>query len=117
MTLVDELEEKLKTDTVKDEELPLCLEVGNFYVAGLAIFKIIERNYCDSRIVEGLTKLSGFLQIKFLGPWKYGHVAIATLALLDNDDSKSRYEELYVKLNDLDKFLVDNCINSGAFKM
>jgi hypothetical protein len=51
----------------------------------MVIFKIIERNYCDIRIVDRLTKLGELLKDnKFIGPWQFGHVAVATLSLLEN---------------------------------
>ena len=83
----------------------------------MAMFKIIERNYCNQRIVDRLTQLSKLLKDnKFVGLWQFGHVAIATLALLDNSYAKSIFNELFAGLNDTDKFLVDNFIKSEAYK-
>ncbi|SFD39209.1 hypothetical protein SAMN04488168_13652 [Bacillus sp. 491mf] len=117
MALLAELVEEIKNDKIKNKDLIICLEVENLRVVAMAMFKIIERNYCDKRIVNRLTQLGKLLKDnKFVGPWQFGHAAIATLALLDNDDAKSMFNEIFGKLNDTDKFLVDNFIKSGAYK-
>lgn len=84
----------------------------------MAMFKIIERNYCDIRIVDRLTQLGELLKdSKFIEPWQFGHVAVATLSLLENEDAKIRFNEIFKGLSDNDKFLVDNFIKSEAYKV
>lgn len=117
MSFIAELVEEIKNDKIKNEDLIICLEDENFRVVAMAMFKIIERNYCDKRIVNRLNQLGKLLKDnKFVGPWQFGHVAIATLSLLDNDDAKSMFNELFDGLDDTDKFLVDNFIKSEAYK-
>ncbi|MEE4562744.1 hypothetical protein V2U88_09810 [Paenibacillus polymyxa] len=84
----------------------------------MAMFKLIERNYCDYKIVDRLAELGVLLtDSKFIGPWQFGHVAIATLSLLDNKDAQIKFNELFEELNDNDKFLVDNFIKSESYKV
>ncbi len=45
----------------------------------------------------------------------FGHVAIATLSLLDNKDAQIKFNELFEELND--KFLVDNFSKSESYKV
>lgn len=117
MSLISGLVEEIKSDKIKNKDLIICLEADNLRVVAMAMFKIIERNYCDKKIVDRLTELGKLLQDnKFIGPWQFGHVAIATLGLVDNDYSKSKFNELFEGLNDTDKFLVDNFIKSEAYK-
>ncbi|MBD5134347.1 MAG: hypothetical protein HDT39_00080 [Lachnospiraceae bacterium] len=117
MSLIAELVEEIQNDNIKNEDLIICLEVENLRVVAMAMFKIIERNYCNQRIVNRLTQLGKLLKDnRFVGPWQFGHVAIAALALLENDYAKSMFDELFAGLNDTDKFLVDNFIKSEAYK-
>lgn len=118
MTSIAELEEEIKANTIKNEDLITCLEAKNLRVVAMAIFKIIERNYCNIRIIDRLTQLGELLKDnKFIGPWQFGHVAIATLSLLENEDAKVRFNEVFKKLSDDDKYLVDNFIKSEAYKV
>jgi hypothetical protein len=118
MTSIAELVEETKANTIKNEDLITCLEAKNFRVVAMAIFKIIERNYCDIRIVDRLTKLGELLKDnKFIGPWQFGHVAVATLSLLENEDAKTRFNEVFNRLSDDNKYLVDNFIKSEAYKV
>lgn len=117
MALLAELVEEIKNDKIKNEDLIICLEAGNLRVVAMAMFKVIERNYCDERIVNRLAELGKLLkENKFVGPWQFGHAAIATLSLLDNDNARNTFNELFSVLNDTDKFLVDNFIRSEAYK-
>ncbi|WP_432665089.1 hypothetical protein R9X47_02340 [Wukongibacter baidiensis] len=117
MALIAELVEEIKNNKIKNEDLIICLKSENLRVAAMAMFKIIERNYCDERIVNRLTQLSKLLKDnKFVGPWQFGHAAIATLSLLDNEDANNLFNELFEGLDDTDKFLVDNFIKSEAYK-
>ncbi|MEK3669054.1 hypothetical protein [Paenibacillus sp. FSL R10-2771] len=118
MTTIGELVEEIKTDTIKNKDLIVCLEAGNLRVVAMAMFKLIERNYCDSRIIDRLTQLGELLKdSKFIGPWQFGHAALATLSLLENEDAKIRFNEVFEGLSDNDKFLVDNFIKSEAYKV
>lgn len=117
MAVIAELVEEIKNDKIKNDNLIICLEAGNLRVVAMAMFKIIERNYCDKRIVDRLVQLGKLLKDnKFIGPWQFGHAAIAALSLLDNDDARSSYNQIISGLNDTDKFLVDNFIKSEAYK-
>ncbi|MRN53037.1 hypothetical protein [Paenibacillus monticola] len=53
---------------------------------------------------------------EFIGPWQFGHVALATLSLLDNEGAKIKFSEMVEGLSDNDKFLVDNFIKSESYK-
>lgn len=117
MASIVELVEEIKTDKIKNGDLIVCLEAKNLRVVAMAMFKLIERNYCDYRIVERLAELGELLtDNKFIGPWQFGHVAIATLSLLDNEDAKIKFNELFEGLSDNDKFLVENFIESESYK-
>ena len=117
MSLMAELVEQIKSDKINNDDLIICLEAENLRVVAMAMFKIIERNYCDKRIVDRLIQLGKLLKDnKFVGPWQFGHAAIAALSLLDNDDARSSYNEIISGLNDTDKFLVNNFIESEAYK-
>ncbi|WP_374016273.1 hypothetical protein ABU162_18335 [Paenibacillus thiaminolyticus] len=117
MASIAELAEQIKSDKIKDEDLIVCLEAMNLRVVAVAMFKLIERNYCDIRIVERLAELGKLLtDSKFIGPWQFGHVAIATLSLLSHKDAKTKFNELFEGLSKDDKFLVDNFIKSESYK-
>ncbi|OXM83271.1 hypothetical protein [Paenibacillus rigui] len=117
MASIAELAEEIKTDKIKNEDLIVCLEAKNLRVVAMAMFKLIERNYCDLRIVERLAELGELItDNKFIGPWQFGHVAIATLSLIDNEDAKIKFNELVDGLSNNDKFLVDNFIKSETYK-
>lgn len=45
-----------------------------------------------------------------------GHVALATLSLLDNDGATNKFSELSENLSENDNFLVDNFIKTEAYK-
>lgn len=118
MSLLAKLVEEIKNDKITNKDLIICLEAENLRVVAMAMFKIIERNYCDRRIINRLIQLGKLLKgNKFVGTWQFGHVAIATLFFLDNDDAKSMFNELFNELNDTDKFLVNNFIKSEAYKL
>lgn len=117
MASIAELAEEIKADTIKNEDLIVCLEAKNLRVVAMAMFKLIERNYCDIGIVERLAELGKLLTVsKFIGPWQFGHVAIATLSLLSHKDAKIKFNELFEGLSEDDKFLVDNFIKSESYK-
>lgn len=117
MASIAELAEEIKTDKIKNEDIIVCLEAKNLRVVAMAMFKLIERNYCDVRIVDRLAELGELLtDSRFIGPWQFGHVAIATLSLLGHEDAKIKFNELFEGLSDNDKFLVDNFIKSESYK-
>lgn len=117
MTTIAKLVEEIKNDKIKNEDLIICLEDGNLRVVSMAIFKIIERNYCNERIVNRLVQLGTLLKDnKFVGPWQFGHIAIATLSLLNNDEARRAYSQIINKLDETDKFLIDNFIKSRVYK-
>ena len=103
--------EKLKNDSIKNEELLDCLNSKNFNIVGQTIYKIIDRKYCDDNIIKTLTiitqTLSGY---KVMGPYHMGHLAIATLFLVKDKSALEHYKQIYNNLNNNDKFLVDNFI-------
>ncbi|MEJ8553917.1 hypothetical protein [Tepidibacter sp. Z1-5] len=117
MVSIFELVEEIKNDKIKNKNLIVCLEANNLRVVAMAMFKIIERNYCNKRIVDRLAQLGKLLKNnKFIGPWQFGHAAIATLSFLDNKDAKTMFNELFESLNETDKFLVENFIKSEPYK-
>lgn len=118
MASIAELANEIKTDTIKNEDLIICLEAKNLRVVSMAMFKLIERNYCDLKIVERLSELGKLLtDNKFIGPWQFGHVAIATLSLLNHKAANLKFNEIFEELNEDDKFLVDNFIKSESYKI
>lgn len=118
MSRVKELIQEINNDTIDNENFIICLQSENLRIVGMAIFKMIERNYCDRRIVNRLSELSKLMNdSKFIGPWQFGHVAIATLLILDNEDARSKGNEIFNKLSETDKFLVNNFIQSESYKL
>lgn len=115
--LIKELIKKIENNQIKNEDLIVCLESENLRVVAMAIFKIIERNYCDDRIIERLVQLGELTSNnKFMGPWQFGHVALATLALVDNVTANEVYNNIFVNLKENDKFLIENFIQSESYK-
>lgn len=83
----------------------------------MAIFKIIKRNYCDDEIIERLVELSGLTSNnKFIGPWQFGHVELATLAIIDNSVANEVFKKYFDNLEEDDKFLVENFIKSESYR-
>lgn len=92
-------------------ELWDCLNSKNFNIVGLAIYKIMERKYCDASIIKALTKIASMTDgYKVAGPYQMGHLAIAALFLIKDESALDCFTQLYNNLDDNDKFLVDNFI-------
>lgn len=105
--------EKLKNDSIRDEELLDCLNSKNFNIVGQSIYKIIERRYCNEYIIKALTKIAPMLNgYKVMGPYQMGHLAIAALFLVKNKSALGCFNQIYNNLNSNDKFLVDNFIKN-----
>lgn len=105
--------EKLKNDSIKDEELSDCLNSKNFNIVGQSIFAIIERRYCDKYIINALTKIAPMLSgYKVIGPYQMGHLATAALFLVKDKSALGYFDQIYNNLNGNDKFLVDNFIKN-----
>ena len=103
--------EKLKNDSIKNEELSDCLNSKNFNIVGPSIYKIMERRYCNEYIIKLLTEIAPMLtDYKVVGPYQIGHLAIATLFLVKNKSALGYFTQIYNDLNSNDKFLVDNFI-------
>lgn len=103
--------EKLNNNSIKNEELWDCLNSKNFNIVGLTIYKIIERKYCDDRILKALTQIAAMLDgYKVAGPYQIGHLAMAALYLIEDESALDRFTQLHNNLNDNDKFLVDSFI-------
>jgi hypothetical protein len=118
MTSLAEYAKELEHDTISSENLIVCLEAQNYRVVTMAMFKAIERNYCNQRIVDRLCELSTLLKDnKFIGPWQMGHVALATLSLIKDEGANEKYNELFKNLSENDKFLVGNFIQSESYKV
>ncbi|NUU78029.1 hypothetical protein [Paenibacillus xylanilyticus] len=62
MASLVELTKELENDTIKNEDLIVCMEAYSYRVVVMAMFKAIERNYCDKRIVARLAELSKLLK-------------------------------------------------------
>lgn len=111
MLTFNEMVERLKNDSIKNEELFDCLDSKKFNIVGKSIYKVIDRKYCDEQIIKALsqiaTQLKGF---KVAGPYQLGHLAIAALFLVKNESAIECFKQIYNDLNNNDKFLVDNFI-------
>lgn len=106
-----EIYEKLKNDSIKNEELYSCLISKNFNIVGAAIYRIIERKYCDDCIVKVLTQIALLLSgHKVIGPYQMGHLAIAALFLVEDKSALESFKQIFNNLKDDDKFFVDNFI-------
>lgn len=117
MITFEELVKRINNDEIPKEKLVKYLDKDKLGIAGVIIFKIIKDDYCNEEIIEKLTILGELLNgYKFIGPWQYGHVAIATLSLLHNKQAREKYIELYKTLSDEDKFWVDSFISSETYK-
>ncbi|NOV01565.1 hypothetical protein [Paenibacillus planticolens] len=117
MSGIAELVKQLDNDTIANEDLIICMKDYNYGVIVKAMFKAIERYYCNDEIVNRLAELSNLMKdSKFIGPWQMGHVALATLSILDNDGATKKFSELVENLSENDKFLVENFIKTEAYK-
>ena len=116
MSIIKELIEKVEDDTIKNEELIILLNEENYRAISDAILTVIERKYCVEQIINRLVELSGRLtNNKLIGPWQIGHVAIATLYLVEDDKARKKYYEILGELDELNQFLVDNFIKSKTY--
>lgn len=105
--------EKLKNDSIKNDELVDCLNSRNFNIVGQAIYKMIDRRYCDQCAINALTKIATMLSgYKVMGPYQMGHLAIAALFLVENKSALECYKQIYFGLSNNDKFLIDNFIKN-----
>ena len=108
-----EMIEKLKNDSIKNEELLDCLNSKNFNIVGQAIYKIMERGYCDEDIIKALSIISSMLNgYKVIGPYQMGHLAIAALFLVKDKSALGYFHQIYNSLDSNDKYLVDNFIKN-----
>ena len=113
-----ELFEQLKSNAISDNDLILSLQSENFRIVSMAMSRLIERNFYDDIAIRRLEELSQILaNNKFVGPWQFGHFAIATLALLDDEKYKNKFNKIFNKLSENDKFLVNNFIKAEAYKL
>lgn len=113
-----ELFEQLKSNAISDNDLILSLQSENFRIVSMAMSRLIERNFYDDIAIRRLEELSQLLaNNKFVGPWQFGHFAIATLALLDDEKYKNKFNKIFNKLSENDKFLVNNFIKAEAYKL
>ena len=111
--LHNEMIEKLKNDSIKNEELLDCLYSKYFNIVGPAVYKIMERRYCDDDIIEALTKIASMLNgYKVIGAYQMGHLAIAALSLVKDKSALEQFNQIYNNLDDDDKYLVDNFIKN-----
>ena len=95
--------EKLKEDSIKNEEIYDCLISKNFNIVGQAIYKIIDRRYCDEYIIKALTKIALMLKgYKVVGPYQIGHLAISALFLVDDKSALRYFTKIYNNLNNND---------------
>lgn len=116
--LMPKLSDQLKDDVISNEDLIICMQSKNFRIVAMSISRLIERNLDDIHVINRLTELSNLLvNDKFIGPWQFGHFAIAALSLLKSDLAKKRYTEIYNKLSENDRFLVNNFIEAEAYKL
>ena len=112
-TLLD----KMKDNSITNEELILGLNAGKHNVIGRTILAIIERKYCNEQVILKLAQLGSLLQDHLLiGPYQIGHMAIAALYLIDNDEARPKYYDLFNTLNERDKFFVENFIEQYTKK-
>ncbi len=90
-----------------------CLNSKSFNIVGQAVYKIMERRYCDENIIKALTKIASMLNgYKVIGPYQMGHLAIATLFLVEDKSALEYFNQIYNNLDDNDKFLIDNFIKN-----
>lgn len=107
----DGMFEKLKDDSIKNEELACALRSKKWNVAGLAVYTVIQRRYCDESIIRELVLLASILDgYKVIGPYQMGHLATAALYLVQAPAALDCFNQRYDCLDEIDKFLVDNFI-------
>lgn len=113
-----DLSKKINDNEIALEKLGEYLDKDHLGIAGVVILKLINENYCDEEIITRIASFSNLLGgYKFVGPWQYGHIAIAALYLLQDNRARDKYVEIYESLSDDDKFLVDNFIETEAYKL
>lgn len=113
---MEKLMERLKDDSIKNEELLDCLDSNYFSSMGLAIYKIIDRKYCNEYIIKKLVQIAALLKdYKVAGPYQIGHLAIAALFLVENKSALECFNQIYTDLDSNHKFLVDNFIKGMLF--
>ena len=102
---------KLKSDSINNEELIHCLNSEKHNILGLTILAIIERKYCNEQIIRRLVQLGALLKDhKLFGLYQIGHIAIAALFLVGNEEAQIKYYALCQDLNENDRYIVDNFI-------
>jgi hypothetical protein len=102
---------KLKNNTITNDELIFGLNSEKHNIIGLAVLEVIERKYSDENIIIRLVQLSSLLSDnKLFGIYQIGHIAIAALFLIGDDEVIFKFNELYGKLSENDKFITDNFI-------
>ena len=118
ISTISKLYEQLKNNTINNESLLLCLQSQNYRIVAMSLSRLIERNLSNNDVIDRLSELGKLLtDNKFIGPWQLGHFAIATLSLLEDKDSRDKFDKIYKELNDNDKFLVNNFIKCEAYKL
>ena len=112
-----ELSLKIINNEIQTEDLVHYLCKDYLGIAGVVIMRLINEKYCNEEILEKLVSFRHLLNgNKFVGPWKYGHVAIAALYLFQDKRASEKYKEIYNDLSSNDRFLVDNFIATEAYK-
>ncbi|MCL1873962.1 MAG: hypothetical protein FWF85_07590 [Clostridiales bacterium] len=106
--------DKLKKDSIENDELIFGLNSEKHNIIGLTILAIIERKYCNEQIIIRLVLIGTLLKDhKLFGLYQIGHMAIAALYLIGDEKAQSKYYELYEELSDDDKYIVDNFIKEN----
>lgn len=83
-----------------------------------SLCRLIERDIYSNKILERLKEISKRIKnSKVVGAWQVGHFALAALCLSSSKEYKKTYDDIYSKLNDDDKFLIDFFLEKQAYKM
>lgn len=103
--------EKLKNDSIKNEELTDCLNSNQINIIGMSVLTIMKRQYCDESIIKALAEIAPLLSgYKAVGPYQVGHLAAAALFLVRDQAALECFSHIYDNLKEIDKFLIDNFI-------
>lgn len=104
------LSREIREGKLNDQEIIKCLDIHHNQVLVSAISQIISRKLCNEEIISKLTDISKFRDPKvnkLFGVDTIGHYSIAALFVMDTLESKSKYEELIVDLDNWDKEIVE----------
>lgn len=97
---------EIQDSTYFEEDIVKYLDIKNNFVLSNAMKAIVKRQCSTDKVIKKIKEISQYRQKKhiLIGMYTVGHLAIATLIRLGVN---KEYLDIYIKLDNFDKNIVD----------